>query len=105
MLLGPAGHAAAGGLQVGDILVSDIGNGTVDRLIRPPAIARSSRAAGSVRAAEVGSGVSLVDTRGIAIDTAGNVIVADATSQLLFSINPVTGDRTVLAGGGVGSGV
>jgi sugar lactone lactonase YvrE len=98
MLLGPGWPVEAGGLVVGDILVSDIGNGTVD-MVNPTTGFRSIFSGGGV-----GAGSDLVDPRGIAIDSLGNVIVADATSQVLFSINPLTGDRTIISGGGVGSG-
>ena len=98
MLLGPKWSVAVGGLVVGDILVSDIGNGTV-MVVDPNTGIRSTFSGGGV-----GGGAGMVDPRGIAIDGQGNVIVADDVNQDILSINPLTGDRTIISGNGVGGG-
>jgi sugar lactone lactonase YvrE len=99
LVLSASGSAVAAGLMPGDILVSDIGNATLDR-VDPITGNRSIFSGGGV-----GMGTDLMDPRGIAVDHLGNVIVADDINQALYLINPLTGDRTVISGGAVGTGV
>lgn len=52
----------------------------------------------------VGSGTSMFYPFGAAVEADGRILVTDAYADLLFRVDPVSGDRTVLAGPGVGGG-
>jgi sugar lactone lactonase YvrE len=50
-----------------------------------------------------GSGPRLVCPNGIVVEPSGTLVVADCQG-VLFRIDPVTGDRTIISGNGIGAG-
>jgi len=102
----------AGVLQPGDILVVDgagsvLGDGALIRV--DPATGNRTLISGS----GVGSGPLLSDPVGIAIESAGSVLVSHryedpvlgtTSERAIYRINATTGDRTVLSGPNHGTG-
>ena len=87
-------------LAEGDLIVADFGRDTIFRV--DPTSGDRTIVSGS----GVGSGTSLRQPRGVAVDGWGQIYVTDADSARLqvVRIDPLTGNRTLVSGGGVGVG-
>jgi hypothetical protein len=88
----------------GMILVSDyianaivrVDPGTGDRTLLSDASAPGG--------GQVGAGPAFTDPYDLDIDPNGRILVIDASLWQLFEVDPVSGDRTLFSGGGVGGG-
>ncbi len=100
-LLAPMGLAIT---RSGQILVADAGDGDVFS-VDPVTGNRTLVSGGST-----GSGTAFTYPFGIALNAQGQVVVSDPgdssipTAATLFQVDPLTGNRSVLSGLGVGSG-
>ena len=52
----------------------------------------------------IGTGPAFEGPRGLAVADDGRIVVADADVAAIFSIDPNSGDRTIISGSGIGSG-
>ncbi len=87
LILTFVGHAKAVTLNRGDILVAAVG-----------AIIRVDPTTGVQTV--ISSGVNLVGPTGLAMDRAGDILVADIGAGAVIRVNPTTGGQTVISSGG-----